>query len=146
MFVTQVHALKSASASIGAADVSAQAEELEAAGKSADMALIQDKLPVFVNHLKELVNNILSALDNQDIENQTSPNSSLLTSLFSFLNDLSVALKSQNAPETDIILEELQQKPLDAKIREMLEQISYSVLMTEFENAWRQLDAFLRRS
>jgi len=39
-FVTQVHALKSASASIGAAELSAQAAALEAAGKAGDMVFI----------------------------------------------------------------------------------------------------------
>ena len=61
-FVIQVHALKSASYSIGAAKLSALAEDLLSAGKTRDFEVIQDKLPTFAEQLIELVNNIKSAL------------------------------------------------------------------------------------
>ena len=50
-FTTQVHAFKSASATIGAAEVSSLAEELETAGRAGNLALIGEKLPVFAERL-----------------------------------------------------------------------------------------------
>jgi hypothetical protein len=51
------------------------------------------------------------------------------------LSDLAKALETQKAAETDRILEELLQKPLDPAVKETLEQISDNVLMTEFDQA-----------
>jgi len=66
-FIIHVHSMKSASAAIGAQEVSSQAAELEAAGKAADMAFIREHLPEFTVQLTELVKNIRAAV--------TSPNS-----------------------------------------------------------------------
>ena len=60
---TQLQALKTASATIGAGELSAEAAGIEAAGKSGELALIQDKLPGFIEQLTELVNNVRAALE-----------------------------------------------------------------------------------
>jgi signal transduction histidine kinase/CheY-like chemotaxis protein len=57
-FVTHVHALKSALACIGAAEASARAKELEAAGKVKNMAAIRENLPGFAGELAALVEEI----------------------------------------------------------------------------------------
>jgi signal transduction histidine kinase/CheY-like chemotaxis protein/HPt (histidine-containing phosphotransfer) domain-containing protein len=68
-FVTHVHSLKSASASIGAQEVSAQAAGLEAIGKAGDTAFIRVSLPDFVKQLTELVKNIRAVIDHDRGEN-----------------------------------------------------------------------------
>ena len=69
-FVTQIHALKSASASIAAQEVSAQAGSLESAGMKGDRAFINDYLDRFIGHLSGLVKEINIILgeniDNRD--------------------------------------------------------------------------------
>ncbi|GHV18460.1 hypothetical protein AGMMS49959_00260 [Planctomycetales bacterium] len=50
-FITHVHALKSASASVGAAEISAKALALETAGRNGDAAFIQANLPAFTAEL-----------------------------------------------------------------------------------------------
>jgi len=61
-FIILVHALKGASASIGAQEVSSKAAGLEAAGKAADMVFIRENLPGFTVQLAELKKNIRAAL------------------------------------------------------------------------------------
>jgi signal transduction histidine kinase/CheY-like chemotaxis protein/HPt (histidine-containing phosphotransfer) domain-containing protein len=61
-FVTHIHSLKSATASIGAAEISSLAAGLEAIGKSGDAAFIRESLPDFTKKLEELKKNIISAL------------------------------------------------------------------------------------
>jgi len=61
-FIIHIHSLKSASASIGAQEVSSHAAGLEAAGKAADMAFIREHLPDFTVQLAELVKNIYAVL------------------------------------------------------------------------------------
>jgi HPt (histidine-containing phosphotransfer) domain-containing protein len=59
-FVTQVHALKSAAASIGAQALSADAARLEDAGKRGDTAMIRDELDLFREALIRLSESIQS--------------------------------------------------------------------------------------
>jgi CheY-like chemotaxis protein/HPt (histidine-containing phosphotransfer) domain-containing protein len=66
-FVTQVHALKSASASLGAAEVAEKAALLEAAGKTGDMDCIKDNLNNFIWHLTELAVNIGVVLEKEPV-------------------------------------------------------------------------------
>jgi len=62
-FITQVHALKSAAASVGAAHLSAQAEKLESAGRREDLVFIKENLDSFLESLKELAKNIHILID-----------------------------------------------------------------------------------
>jgi len=62
LFTINVHALKSSCASIGAADISALAANLEAASKASDMAFIRGHLTVFLQQITELVKNIRAAI------------------------------------------------------------------------------------
>jgi CheY-like chemotaxis protein/HPt (histidine-containing phosphotransfer) domain-containing protein len=61
-FIIQVHSLKSVSASIGAQEVSSNAEELETAGKAEDMDFIREHLPGFTVQLAEQVKDIREVL------------------------------------------------------------------------------------
>jgi CheY-like chemotaxis protein len=131
--INHVHALKSVLASLGAGEISAEAAELEAAGKAGDMAFIRGALPAFAEHLAELTLNVKKALETKGPEKQKpSASSNFHSSLF---YELAEALKSQNVSEIERVLKELGQKPQDAKISEALQKISDDVLVTEFESA-----------
>ncbi|GHV69113.1 hypothetical protein AGMMS49928_10390 [Spirochaetia bacterium] len=143
LFVTQVHALKSASASIGAAELSALAARLETAGKGAlqsnagNLALIGEALPGFAKSLAELAVGIGDALDEktaaiaEEGKNQTSG----LTAIVPLLRELRDALEAQKAETIDRILDEITQQALDPKTREALDEISDLVLMAEYTKA-----------
>ncbi|WP_461245878.1 ATP-binding protein [Treponema sp. R6D11] len=140
-FVTNIHALKSALASIGANDVSSQAAELEAAGKATDMAFIRENLSIFVQQLTELVHNIEKALEHKEPEN--TPNLSLPVNYSPLFKELASALEAKKPADIDRLLEELNQKPLDTKTREALNKISDEALMTEFDNAIKIINELL---
>ena len=152
-FITQVHALKSASATIGAAQVSAQAAALEAAGNSGDFVFIQENLGRFAESLAELVKNIRTFLATPFLEtpfpetNSETETGNMVSDTAplgdadsleaaALLRELEEALVTQKA-SSDIlhILDELGKKPLDQKTKEALEKISFHVLMTEFDSA-----------
>ncbi|MCL2093874.1 MAG: ATP-binding protein [Treponema sp.] len=132
-FVTQVHALKSASASIGASDLALKASELEAAGKSKDIDLINRYLPAFSDDLLSLTKSIQSwektlilepeepGGDEEDIQH--------------LVSDLEEALLSQDILNIDRILDELKSKCLNRSSVEIIDGISDHVLMTEFDEA-----------
>ena len=135
-FVTQVHALKSASSSIGAANIAAMAEDLESAGKAKDLHFILDKLPAFAEELTELIKNIKTALEKNESTNPSSSQSSIPRLK---LEELAAALDSQKANEIGRILREIinisRQQTLDPTIKDVLEQISDEVMMVEYDSA-----------
>ena len=167
-FITQVHALKSASASLGAAEISAEADRLEEAGKTGDLQYIWENLNGYIEHLTKLaenINNVLEQLAANPAEqtkagaaNESAPGSpaeepggaepdktdlSVYRSLF---NELTQALTFQKVPDIDRLLDELNEKPFDSKTKEVLEQISDQVLMTEFEKAIKTIDELVNKS
>jgi two-component system, sensor histidine kinase and response regulator len=146
MFITNVHALKSASASLGAMDVSTIAAELEAAGKAADIAFISKQLPIFERQLSELAFNIETVMKTKTSESQDVPHDAapLPTAYYLLFNELANAIKAKKSADIDRLLEELNRNPMDAKTKETLNKISDEILMTEFDNALKIIEELLR--
>jgi len=162
-FVTQIRALKSASATIGAAETFDKADRLDVAAKNMELSFIQNSLPDFVEHLTELIKNIRSALESgqekaavksggqrflgrifgKDKADKAQSAKVEISEYFPLFNKLAVALGSQKVAEIDRIFFELNKAPLDPKTKEILEQISDQVLMTEFESAIKTINAFI---
>jgi CheY-like chemotaxis protein/HPt (histidine-containing phosphotransfer) domain-containing protein len=153
VFVTQVHALKSALASLGAGELSEKAARLEAAGKAGDLAGIGE-LPGFVEQLAALVQEIETAEsaarpaarpnrknegEKTDQEDEQS-SWSLVKPLF---DELASALKAQKAAEIDRIISGLSRQTLDSKTRETLDAVSDDVLMAEYGKALETVKAFM---
>ena len=61
-FIVSIHALKSAAASIGATELSAEAARLESAGKCEDMAYINNNLKKFIAQLTKTIEGINTVL------------------------------------------------------------------------------------
>jgi CheY-like chemotaxis protein len=147
-FTTQVHALKSASATIGAAGLSARAAELEAEGKAENMTAIREKLPEFVKQLAELVegiNAVLSANNSAAGNGKKADTEAEFTASLPLLRELETALKKQKAVVIDRLLDELDQKNTDAKMREILDQMSDYVLLSEYEKAGETLLLLMKK-
>jgi signal transduction histidine kinase/CheY-like chemotaxis protein len=143
-FVTQVHALKSASASIGAAKVSEEAARLEAAGKAAlagsveDTAAIRETLPAFIERLTALAEGIRSAMNNETITVNNEDAASIVHSsplIAHLLDELAAALEAQKADDIDRLLGELDRQNLDGEMRKALDSVSDDVLMAEYGKA-----------
>ena len=147
-FITNVHALRSASASVGVQEISNRAAEFETAGKAEDMTFIREHLSEFVQQLTALVKNIRGALGSSKPEYQDIPKgdsgtislSSLQSRLF---NELTEALRSQKVSEIKRIMNILDQQEQDLKFKKILEQISDQVLMTEFDSALKIINEIL---
>ncbi|GHV67149.1 hypothetical protein AGMMS49928_03510 [Spirochaetia bacterium] len=154
LFTTQVHALKSALASIGAAALSSMAAELEKAGKAGDLVLIREALPGFAEQLAALAEEIKkgtlraagSLTDHTDSEEKSTDQESVFNPLpHSLLRELATALESQKADAIDRILDELTQQALDPKMREVLDAVSDLVLMAEYTKAAKTVQELLEQ-
>ncbi|MFP3043800.1 ATP-binding protein [Treponema primitia] len=142
LFTTNVHALKSAAATIGAAAVSKKAAELEAAGGTGDIHLIEKELPHFYRELKNLAEQIGAALNSNAAANTDFDISQYLP-LFAKLRE---ALEQEQPGLIRSILTELENKPINGETKELISSISNSVLMTEFENALSTINELIRKN
>ena len=146
VFVMHIHALKSASAAIGAAKLAAEAEKLEAAGKSNDIIYIRDNITIFTDHLIKLIDNIYFAVISNKNEVDKEMPASSNAGVFVLLGDLKGALTKQKADGIDHILSEINRKQMDAKTKEIVDRISDNVLITEYEDAVSIIDEFIREN
>ncbi|MDR3321228.1 MAG: response regulator [Synergistaceae bacterium] len=140
-FTTQVHAVKSASASIGAAAISQEAASLEDAGGRWDMEFIGGHIDGFREALSILAGNIRAALtpDESGVDEKK-------TAIMdrSALLRLKEALEAEDIGAVDGILDDLMGRPLGAEIKRALSGISDYLLQSEFDEAVSVADDLLR--
>jgi len=144
-FVTHVHAIKSAAASIGAKEVSANAAELEAAGAAGDTAFIQNKLQDFSARLYELAKQIDKCLE--DAAHNGSEGMDAFALPVTLLRELETALRIKNAEDIDRIMEELTKEMESCpggSIKTTVDQISEDILMAEYEKALNGVSEVLK--
>ncbi|MDR2552659.1 MAG: response regulator [Treponema sp.] len=140
-FVTQVHALKSAAASIGAAGISAQAAKLEEAGAAADLGFIGEHLPDFAGDLAVLLEGIRAALKTESsgaeipVSGMSVSSGADAEKMEQSWRELAGALKTGRAETIDRLLEELSRQNLGTAERKILEAVSDAVLVADFTAA-----------
>jgi CheY-like chemotaxis protein len=131
IFTSKVHALKGASANIGAFKLSRMAANLEDAGRRGDMDFIREKLGAFHEGLAILTERIELALSAARA-NEAGKEPSLPFESFRRLKDV---LAAEDIDGIDRILDRLRGRQLDTATREVVSRISELVLMGEFEEA-----------
>jgi signal transduction histidine kinase/CheY-like chemotaxis protein len=144
LFTTNVHAFKSAAATIGAAAVSTEAAELEAAGKVGDLVRIGELLPGFYRDLKNLAEQIGAALNKEGAAGPApigSDDPGADESYLLLLTELRAALEQEEVGTIHRLLGELEAAPIDGKTQEVLTAVSDAVLMSEFAEAIERLTA-----
>jgi CheY-like chemotaxis protein len=140
-FIVNVHGIKSASASIGADEISTEAASLEAAGKEGDLAYINDNFGDFMSHLSKLIDDIKTVSKKFKADDEQT--SWLYDDfLFSLLRELDGALKSKKAEQIESILEKINKQSLDSETKEIINKISDDVLMVEYDSAIRKIKRF----
>ncbi|GHV29662.1 hypothetical protein FACS1894167_09300 [Synergistales bacterium] len=140
LFITQVHALKSASASIGAAEISKTAAELERAGQDRDMKMIQSLLGAFCDDISSMADRIGAALPD-DKPSEAAAEAVTPLDKDSLLR-LREALASEDVRSIDAALEELSVAP-DEPTSKALSAIADWVLVADFGNALEEVESLL---
>jgi CheY-like chemotaxis protein len=140
LFTIHVHALKSASASIGAAALSKKAETLEDAGKRRDIAAIAEGLDEFREELSLMVERIRRALPPKEADSaggEAVPDKTVLLRL-------KEALEREDVGTADGMLDELQgSKSFGRETAELLSGISDCLLLSDFKASSEMIDKFL---
>jgi CheY-like chemotaxis protein len=137
-FSINAHALKSAAATIGAAELSKEAADLEAAGKAGDMAVITAVLPAFYKNLKDTTERIHAVLE-EKTGAALNPGEPVLSIADAGVNQLFLELKTgleeKDMEAIDRITGELGQKNLDKGAQKTLDAVSDLLLVAKFKQA-----------
>ena len=142
LFVTYVHAIKSASANIGADALSSMAKELEIAGNNDDLGFIKAHLEMFLSGLDALLNNIHELLGSRGVT--VSVNGAQINgvghifdpeSFDAELKLLCNALAVLDIDAVDKSLGALKEFAKGSDLEAFVREISKHVLMAEFDEA-----------
>ena len=131
-FITQVHALKSVLASIGASELSRTAAALEDAGDGGDMEYIRTYAGGFCQKLSELNARVRAALETETGKTSGRERDVLDDGMLTKLKD---ALVREDIGEVNNILHELAGKFFDEETAHALSAIDDLVLVSDFEDA-----------
>jgi HPt (histidine-containing phosphotransfer) domain-containing protein len=145
LYTTYVHALKSASASIGAIDLSESAKKLEAAGKSQDMDYINANNDSFIGNLELALANIAAALEVRDDKRSTALDEGSFEDLKNDLPGLREALDAMDMQKSDQLIKQITAKKWDAGLAGKLQEISQHVLFSDFDEAIELIDDLLKK-
>jgi len=142
LYITCLHALKGASANIGADELSATAQSLENAGLREDLEFIYANTDNFLTELKQLLNNITNALPSHNA------NSEDIMSSVQFkieLIKLKAALDSMDANAFNHALDALLKLAQTDESNAFVRNLSKHILMSEYDEAINLIDPILQK-
>ncbi|MDR2668731.1 MAG: response regulator [Desulfovibrio sp.] len=143
-FITQVHAMKSALANIGAAELSNAAALLEKAGRESDAAVIRERLAPFREELAALAERIGEALARTATRSEDAGTHD--PAVAERLTRLHDALESGDIDAADDALARLQALPLSESLRDAVSEAADCILTAEFPKAADIVSALLKKS
>ncbi|MDR2448014.1 MAG: response regulator [Treponema sp.] len=144
IFTTQVHALKGASASIGAKKLSEEALKLEMAGRAAAVEFIRQNLGLFCSNLAVIIERIERVLPKQKNSEDEAQNRNIdAEDRRNFLN-LKTALENEDIQNIDARFETLNKKQFSAKVKQQLSEIGDLILVSDFKEAINMLEKLFR--
>jgi len=149
-YTTYVHALKGASASIGAAKLSDLAKVLEQAGKEENIRFIEIHNEAFIEELNKLLQSISDFL-HQNSENEAASaavGQDEHTAGGEYpgckLKQLKQALDQMDIRTIDGTMDELRACKWDKEMGEVIEAISNNILLFEYDAALNLIDGLLK--
>jgi CheY-like chemotaxis protein len=144
LYTVHVHALKSASANIGADVLSEEARALEAAGENKDAGFIEKNTDSFLINFELLLNRINSALTElNDIPNEEAGfvNTEML---IPDLVSLKTAIEALDAGTINNIIDSLRELALPKDTSDIIREIYDNLLVAEFDSAVALIDTLIQ--
>jgi CheY-like chemotaxis protein len=146
-YVTNIHALKSAGANVGANELSKLAEELEGAGLSNDIDFIKENSVNFKSTARKLLANISVALEAYAAHGQagiqnTDTRSNRDKAMHKMLRALKTALENIDIGSTNKTIDELMRLARTEDEKNAIREISKHILLFEYDEACALIDSF----
>jgi len=144
LYITYVHALKSASLNIGAGTLSESAKALESAGEREDLAFIEAHNTAFMAALESLLESIHVCLSAHGEPKKGAKGSSDTEALKSRLGRLKAALTILDGGMITEMIDNLQKPTYTDNIAATIKSISNNILLAEYDEAVALIDSLLR--
>jgi CheY-like chemotaxis protein len=145
LYTTYVHAMKSASASIGAKELSEKAKALEAAGKENNLAYIKANNEPFLAELDGAIANIRAALDAREGQSGGETEGSDPELIRKELLALREALDAMDMQRSDQLLKEITARKWDKPLAETLQNLTQCILLSDFDEAIELIDGLFEK-
>jgi signal transduction histidine kinase/CheY-like chemotaxis protein/HPt (histidine-containing phosphotransfer) domain-containing protein len=129
LYTVSVHALKSASASVGSKSLSDQAKRLEAAGKEENVEFIRDFTEPFLRELLAVSENIKLIL----AERRKSDVSVDVNTLRNILKSLKKAIEDFDTIAIEDLVEKLSSAGQEEEIQSQIDKLSEKILVMEYD-------------
>ena len=137
-YTVHVHALKGASANIGALTLSKEAFDLEKAGDKNDLSFINENNDKFISNLQILLENIKTEL--QKHENIPEEDYTDISTVRAELEKLKIALNQYNAEEINHITDHLESLNFRGQEKEHIDIVLECILLGDFDKALEAID------
>jgi CheY-like chemotaxis protein len=144
LYTIHVHALKSASANIGAAELSEIAAVLETAGERGDLNYIESNTSEFLAALGLLLKRINTVLEERKQNVDKNQNPGNMEQLKPILEDLKAAIEILDAGTINKSIQRLQEVQQARDIGEAITNISDKILFGEYDEAAALIDELLK--
>ena len=144
LFTIYIHSVKSASANVGAGELSEAAKVLEMAGEQNDSDFIRTNIDEFVSALELLLRNVNNLLAEHKGNTGGGENTCDEAQLKSEFNKLKEALNSLDAGTINKTIDNLRIVTQSEDIRGLVQTISEKILICEYEEAIELIEVFLQ--
>ena len=144
LFTIHIHAMKSATANIGADGLSGDARDLEEAGERGDLGYIEAHYAHFAKNLKLLLESISSVLAQKNDKGNKDSAGFDAGTIKEPLVTLRAALDALDAGIINDTIEDLKQKQLPDNLSAVISDIYEKILVCEYEEAASLIDTLLQ--
>jgi CheY-like chemotaxis protein/HPt (histidine-containing phosphotransfer) domain-containing protein len=143
LYTTTVHALKGASANVGADEISAAAFALEMAGQRGDQAYIDEHNDAFLAALGKLAADIAAALPSAGADNDKASDPIQVQQFLAGLASLKTALEGMDINAIDQYVNSLMASDLASEEETSVRSIAKLVLLGDYDEAITLIDSIL---
>jgi signal transduction histidine kinase/DNA-binding response OmpR family regulator len=142
MYIINVHAMKSALANIGEAELSAEALRLEQAGRGKDINVMFSETNAFIEKLYNVIKGIKLKEEDDEISEDTEDSLALLNEKLTVIKGACAAFDKKAAKNA---LGELREKTWSHSTKELLNKIAEHLLHSDFDNAAAIADEYMNK-
>ena len=140
-YTTFVHAIRSASANIGANEVSRMAHDLENAGVKKDWDYIRHRNNNFITALEQLLGNIKTAISSYDVHEDSEDDSDRDGKMQNELSNLKAAIDIFDIVTVNNSVDDLLKLARREDEKKNIRDISQHILMFEYDKALRIIES-----
>jgi len=140
LYIINVHAMKSALANIGEAELSSAAFRLEQAGREKDIIIMSSRTEEFLDSLRVVVKKLKPVDDKNEPSEDTKDALDYLREKLPVIHKACTSFDKKTVKNT---LSELKEKTWSHNTKEMLNKIAEYILHSEFDNAAALADEYI---